>query len=381
MDLSKFKEILLRKSSDLQLHTLIRNMSDDNMFFLVEESLEKMSSRKKPNLLLRKWASKLRAGGGRLDANMIYDSLSHHASQYKAALKANNEKVANQHGKTFHTLLHLVSKLKSAHYGDYGGIKVDHVNPKPWQASYYKVSGSGKSKAKGIGHGGSGESLGTYAYYRHKPSVSHLKEDSKEEYKDRYYPFEETKVNGRYINVDDNAKFDGEYKPDVFEQHPVFKVFRTPGNKLSKESIEKYSKEFNDFYDRKNPDSAINKYINFRKSMGDAYQTRGAEMAATVHDDSSKDKPYYHSEIKADLIPEHLRGLVSDEGTTGEQTETQSPKPQQGVENTPATPAPAQPTQQKAEAIKPSPTKSTKPVKEPKKLTEQEQALLDKWSR
>ena len=109
MRIDKFKELLIKKAGDNKhLQTLIKYARDEFLLDNILESLEKMariSQHRNSNFAVKNFGSEI---DPELHPNMFHDALSHHASQYKSALKNGNKTVANKHMDQFFKYMHFL---------------------------------------------------------------------------------------------------------------------------------------------------------------------------------------------------------------------------------------------------------------------------------
>ena len=124
MKLDNFKELLAKKASGNEnLQLLIKYMKEDMLAEHVIESLSKMAEidqGRSSNDAVIHFGSRMEPD---MEADMIYDALSHHASHYKAALNAGNEKLADSHMKKLFNIMYLARKFKDK-YTDHSGGKL-----------------------------------------------------------------------------------------------------------------------------------------------------------------------------------------------------------------------------------------------------------------
>lgn len=241
MKINSFKELLVKKAEgNSNLIALIKSTKDEFFNNRILEILEKMAEDK------RRPRSSNRAvqhfGDYSLDdtgdmSNMIHDALSHHASHYKAALKDDKQHLANQHMRKIHNIMHLSRKLGHDGVMDHGGgkLKIEAVDPKPWERSGFPAEHQGKSKkfvtdTKGWSRDGS-----DYGYMQMNPHEHYAKEIQDHGHSGGY-PLEEMKVNGKHLHIDESVSPRG-YEGHEFDEHPILKnrLYSTPPDKVSSE--------------------------------------------------------------------------------------------------------------------------------------------------
>lgn len=249
MKLNNFKEILLKKSSDnTTLQSFIYHMKDDYLIDYVYESLQKMAANrgghKKPNMALTAFANSVKPG----HVDMIHDALSHHATKYKSALKAQKAltasgdtkgaaqagKVANTHMNTFYKTVHMLDKI--LHDGNKNhtpgeSLKMSVVDPKPWERNKFTNPGNkGESNQYKQDHyatdtKGWARDATDYSFLQKAPHHSYVEEVHGHGHS-KAYPLEETKINDKHIDIDDKDKYTGDYTPHAFDSHPVFDIYK-----------------------------------------------------------------------------------------------------------------------------------------------------------
>ena len=281
MKLDNFKELLIKRTSDdPSLQLLIKYMRDDYLLEHVMESLEKMAtaySKKNPNHAVMHFGTHM---DKETEPNMIYDALSHHASQYKAALKAGKNNLANQHMAQIFKIQQMGQKLTRNGLNDHsnGKLSMEAVDPKPWERTGYdKKNEQGKfsTDTKGWSRAGA-----DYAkFLSGDPHESYAKETDVHGHKGAY-PLEEMKVNGKYIDIDPNAKAD-KYIPHEFDSHPIMSNFNTPPAEHTSDKHEDYLKAHEAFQDSPH----INSYFDRQEAMDPKVAAaRGSVKAAQVHE-------------------------------------------------------------------------------------------------
>ncbi len=111
---ANLRELLIKRTDDLATRLLISGISDDVIGSMVVEALEKMAVRNTANHAIAVSAGHnvpialkerhpetgdIAPTGAHplasLDAALVHDNLSHHASHYKAAVKAGNREAAD----------------------------------------------------------------------------------------------------------------------------------------------------------------------------------------------------------------------------------------------------------------------------------------------
>ena len=256
MKFSSLREILVKRTDNLQLQNLIKNIADDSIQNIVLESLEKMA---------RKGSSAnhaVTASSGHvlpveethphesMDAALVHDNLSHHLTNYKAALKSGNRDVADKHLEQAMKTINYATKLEGAtarKSNPEGAVRIrsgstrpfrrdekgtlipereegQHlISPSAWEMNYSgserRPNGVLKEVTKGWnrqttkGHKAE-DMFPDYKYLEIKP---HPHANAELYGHDQSaYPFHDLQVNGRYVDIDDNAK-----APTSFAEHPL----------------------------------------------------------------------------------------------------------------------------------------------------------------
>ncbi|CAB4125081.1 hypothetical protein UFOVP53_57 [uncultured Caudovirales phage] len=239
MKLDSFKELLIKRAADMpDLQTLIKYMKDDFLLEHVLEALEKSVTHRKINAALKHFGSNLMENR---EPAMIHDALSHHASYYRAAMKAGNKPLAQAHAKQLFKIMHMgqkITKDKEAissedPSGDHtrGKLKVEAPDVHPWERTHYgrEMNSSGtKRKMDTKGFGRSDGKI--HEWLQGAPDTEVHPKSKKHEGKP--YPLEEIKVNGKYLDVDPNVKLPDNATPIVsheFDSHPIMGVYKEKG--------------------------------------------------------------------------------------------------------------------------------------------------------
>jgi len=291
MKLDSFRELLVKKSQSASQRNLIKFIKDEVLADFIMESLEKMARGNhkgdSANFAIRDFATEMDPSH---EPAMIHDALSHHASNYKAALNSGNQSVANQHAKQIFRIMDMADQAQKHTHGK---LQLDTVAPQPWErhtktntyaAGDPKVSdgsykpGDFKTKTKGWRHRGSDYSFLQQAPH---PSPSSLQEVRRHGH-DNAYPLEETKVNGKYLDIED-VQAPTAYKPHPFDSHPVMQHFEEPAGSRTPERDKQYLAERDNF--AKSP--ALDQYFSAQESREkanpEAYSQRGNRRALPVH--------------------------------------------------------------------------------------------------
>lgn len=256
MELSSFKELLLKKSKDnVDLYDTISSIRDDIFADIVTESLEKMAAPGgnmggNATSALTTWASNLTTA----QVAHLHDALSHHISHYKAALKNNDRELADKHAKQIIPIMHLAAQ--AARHSD-GKLAIDYEPLTPWERNY--TSHLNRKEARDLGlskkqiadgadarlpHEGTKNlgrrlsstsrsqnafSVPDYQYLEMKPSP--FGTQPKAQGAGGGYPFENIRVGSSndvnqgkgYVDIHDVGPQD-KFAPHPFDHHPVFSL-------------------------------------------------------------------------------------------------------------------------------------------------------------
>ena len=224
-------------------------MKDDYLVDHVVESLEKMASSlasRNPNGAVLHFAKNM----NKHKADMIHDALSHHASHYKAALKAGDKKTAADHMRQIFKTMHLVNKFTKNGVNQYSPIplEISAVDPKPWERSKY-LNDKGEPKnidTKGWGNHGANQDYEWLQQAPHpdskKPGDGIYKNEVSKHGHNKAYPLEEIKVNGKYIDVNEDVDHKGGFEAHALDSHPIYGVYK-------KKPSDYNSKDHADYFD------------------------------------------------------------------------------------------------------------------------------------
>lgn len=289
--LNNFRELLLKKCDDGPLKSLIKFAKEDVLTEIVFESLEKMADAKhkgdSANMALRNFGAEM---DSETHPDMIRDALGHHASQYKAALAGGRKDLANAHAKQFYNIVN-TSRLAQKHSD--GKLDVSAVSPTPWERNaktnkYDEDSpmvqagkrspGQFVTDTKGWNYKGK-----DYSFLQQPPHESHIKEVRRHGHNDAY-PMEETRVNGKYITVDDVDPNDVKgYVAHEFDSHPIMEHGKQPAGKRTPEDDQRYDTEAMAYDESPHMDKYFDRHDALREADPEAYETRGLNVSKPVH--------------------------------------------------------------------------------------------------
>lgn len=330
MSLSSFKDLMLRKTEDESLRTLIKMVAEDVLADRVIESLEKMAIRKgagsHANIAIRNFGTEM---DPELEPAMIREALGHHASRYKAALNAGNQKMANDHASKFFKMLDLIHHAQPHSHGK---LQADVVDIKPWERTHGSRSETfadriardpeyakdnpvtrGKKKPHQFVNDTVGFSFqpkgNDWSFLQNSPHEAYGEETSKHGHVGAY-PMEHTKINGKYIPIEDVKNIHDGKSNHPFDFHPILSHYGESIKTRSPERDEQYAKEHEQYASSPHVES----HLNHQSSLMDAglLESRGAEPGAPVHKNSRRVEVGRTSEqapAKSDLPP-HLSSLA-----------------------------------------------------------------------
>lgn len=312
MKLQNFRELLLKKCDDDSLQNLIKFVREDVLTDLVIDSLEKMADAKHKGITAN---MALRNFGAEIDPDthpdMIRDALGHHASRYKAAIADDRKDLANDHAKNFFNIVNTAHKAQK--HSD-GKLDVEAVSPHAWERNakpkqYTEDHGmvqSGKRKEGDFVTDTKGWSFSgkDYSHLQQAPHDAYSNETDKHGHKDAF-PMEHTRVNGKYISIEDIPKDQLKGKVEhEFDKHPIMSHGSQSASKRSPEDDVKYDKEAMDFEDSDHMGGYWDRHEGMKEADPKGYADRGSKPSDPVHKPIEKpmvaeSKPESKPEVKA----------------------------------------------------------------------------------
>ena len=294
MALDSFRELLIKRSEDPDLVTLIQFMREDALTDIIYESLEKMATAKhkgsKANAATRHFATEMDPDHG---PQMIHDALGHHVSRYKKAIEGGRQDLANQHAKQAFRIINMSSQAKG-HSG--GKLDIDAPDIKAWErhgkqnkytaddakvkSGDYKV-GDYKTKTKGFNYPGK-----DFSWLQKDPHESYSKETAVSGHSGPY-PFEKTRVNGKNIVVDNDVDLRG-YQEHEFDSHPIMNHYEEAAKKRTPEREKEYRDAHDSYEDGSSMDSYLGRHEKMLEDNPEDYSRRGTFEGSPVHGDSNK---------------------------------------------------------------------------------------------
>jgi hypothetical protein len=323
MKVEAFKEILLRKTRDNnKLNALIKSLKNDLLADKIIESLESLSKMASSvgdnaNLSLRNFAKEMNP---KLEPEMMRDAIGHHVSRYKAAMNAGKNDLAHEHARQAFRVLHMAHRAHKHSIDETTGepkLNVSYVGIQPWerhakqntyneshekvQANKYKP-GEHVNQTKGLAYSQKNKSHDFLNKAPHESELHHLYTyenlggHKSPEHAGKAYPFEQIKINDKYIPIDDDVKLKSWFEPHPFDHHPIMEKQKGLDNKpyfagemppqhRSPEHDEQYMQKKEQYY---NEDPHIDKWYSqheeLRAKDPAAYATRGSTPSKPVHE-------------------------------------------------------------------------------------------------
>jgi len=272
MNLSSFKELLLKKTDDDSLANVIASFPEEVLAEVTLEILEKAKAGTSVNPAIFNAAGDTFGSSipkdespdqhhhENFDAAMIRDNLGHHLTRYKAALQAGDRKTADQHLSNAMQTMAYATKLEHPSNGSIrlrsgvtsstdpslairnpGEEGTSLIAPHAWEQNYtgsHKKDGqtvnSLVSKGWSTRTGSSNSTIPDYQYLESTPHQDYGKakvgsktkgtKDSTTKlfsYENAAYPFHELQVNGRYVDIKDDHPHSGKFEPHTMDTHPA----------------------------------------------------------------------------------------------------------------------------------------------------------------
>lgn len=293
MKFESFRELLIKKSGDSDLEQLVKFIKDDILAEMVVESLEKMARSKHKGDAAN---NAIRHLGLEMDSetepSMIHDALSHHASQYKAALKSGRKDLADEHAGHIFRMVDMADQLQKHSHGK---LRVEAVSPHAWerngktnqyttddpkvQEGKYKA-GDFKTKTKGWRYRGK-----NFDFLQQAPHSSYSDEIKRHGH-NKAYPMEEIRVNGKYLDIKDidPSELKGIHGHE-FDKHPIMQHFEESPRHRTSERDEEYRASHDAFHDSAHMNSYWDRHEGMEKENPEAYAARGSKKSSPVHGD------------------------------------------------------------------------------------------------
>lgn len=296
MKIESFKELLIKKADgDTSLQALIKYCRDEIILETIVETLEKMARARHKgdaaNMSVRHFGTEM---DPETEPHMLREALGHHVSRYKSALNANRPQIANAHARQAFKLMNLAD-IAQKHSG--GKLSFEHVSPHPWErnkyanqydASHPKVqegkykAGDFVTKTKGLNYRGQ-----DYSFLQQSPHPSYKSEVKRHGHAGAY-PFEQIRVNGKYIPIDEKVQANA-YEEHPFDKHPIVSHFDESPMKRTPERDQQYIQEHDKYY---NEHPHIQDFFTHQQKLEaenpEEYAQRGSKAGAAVHKEVPK---------------------------------------------------------------------------------------------
>lgn len=304
--LNSFRQVLLKKTDDENLKTLIQFSSDEILIDQVIESLEKMATNRNrgshANAAIRDFGTEM---DPELEPAMIREALGHHASRYKAALKQNNQDKANKHAEHFFKILDMVHKAEPHSHGK---LQAEMVDIKPWERTHPSRSETFAdriardqeyakenpvTRGKKLPHHFVNDTVG-FSFKPKGNDWSFLQNDPHESYKNDTlktghqgaYPMEHTKINGKYIPIEDVENIHDGNEKHHFDHHPIMEHYSESVKKRPSERDVQYVNQRNDYMESPH----VEGHLEHQEELHGrgALEQRGSKISDPVHGELSR---------------------------------------------------------------------------------------------
>ena len=291
MKLDSFRQLLIKRAVNPQVELMVKLLDDHYLCDMVVESLEKMAKAKskgaKANFAIRHLGTEM---DPETEPRMIHDSLSHHASHYKAALKNGRKDLANQHAQQIYKIVDLAERMEPHSHGK---LHIEAVSPHAWERNkktntFTADSGPVQRGAKKIGHFVSNTDGWRYRTKDH----SFLQQAPHESYGSEIlthghngpYPMEHMRVNGKYLHIDDIPKEDLKgFEKHPFDHHPIMEHFEEPVDSRSPDRDRAYEQEHEAYHNGNHLTNFFDKHEKLATSDPEGYAQRGSKPSNPVH--------------------------------------------------------------------------------------------------
>lgn len=295
MKLNAFRELLLRKAqNDPNLSALVKYAREDIIADHVLEALEKMARARHKgdaaNFAVRHFATEM---DPETEPHMLREGIGHHVSRYKAALGQGRQDLANRHAKSAFNLMNLADTSQK-HSG--GKMSIDYVPTQPWERTKYtekyaadhpKVQegkykpGDFTTKTKGLNYAVRGND---FSFLQNAPHEAYSSEVKRHGH-NKAYPFEQVRVNGKYIPIEDVKDLKG-YEEHPMDKHPIMSHFHESPQSRTPERDQEYVQQHEKYYTQDpHVENFYNKQGEHEAADPEAYAQRGAKASDPVHGD------------------------------------------------------------------------------------------------
>jgi hypothetical protein len=301
MKFNSFKELALRKTEDESLRMLIKMMADEVLADKIIESLEKMATRRgvgsHANMAIRDFGTEM---DPELEPAMIREALGHHASRYRAALIAGDQKMANDHASNFFKIMDLVHHAEPHSHGK---LQSDMIDLKPWERAHPSRSETFADRiardpeyAKdnpvtrgnkqphqfvndtvGFGFQPKGND---WSFLQGEPHSAYSNETAIHGHVGAY-PMEHTKINGRYIPIEDVENIHDGKKNHPFDHHPIMSHYKESIKTRAPERDAQYRSQHESYASSPHVEAHLKHQEDLHESG--SHETRGLEPGQPVH--------------------------------------------------------------------------------------------------
>jgi hypothetical protein len=237
---------------------------------------------------------------------MIHDALSHHASQYKAALKAGRKDLANSHAKQIFRTVDLADQAQGSSDGK---LHIEAVSPHPWERNAKAKTFVESDGPVQRGNKKVGQFVNDTKGWRYRGSdYSFLQQAPHEAYSNEVrkhgnlgaYPMEQIRVNGKHLDIKDVDPADLKgHESHPFDHHPIMEHFETPAGSRTPEMDKQYTSDHDSYQGSPHMDKYFDKHDAMKEADPEGYASRGSKPSAPVHGEVSPlqiQRPEYKSD-------------------------------------------------------------------------------------
>lgn len=348
------RELLLRKTDNVNLRFLINTASDKVIENMIVESLEKMASYKEKKAVKMNSAVRdfINHAVGEVEAGEpnpmehIRDAMGHHASHYAAARTANNKPLADEHAKQFLKLGHLANKIHSAAYtisnlepehdADYKTAvnsiaNFDAPDLQAWQATSpehfanpHKSSGvdlpgwRAYQKQDGVrtrGDGVSAPNKFSFDWLANSPNSGHrdFARHVVNNHHESGYPMEQVKINNKHIPVAE-IESPGKFVSHPFDYHPIVQHF-DESPEAHAENAEKYKNKLSMYH------AGPHGLVNASKAQELSHPDHGKDPGFQIHPKESNLNKNIKNAVRSGIVSAALATSVNALGGTPNTTD------------------------------------------------------------
>jgi hypothetical protein len=291
MKLHSFRELLIKKSSDPSIESLVTFIHDDVLADMVMESLEKMARAghkgDAANFAIRDFGVEM---DPEHEPKMVHDALSHHASRYKSALSEGRHDLANKHAKQ---IFRIVDLADQAQKHSHGKLHIDAVSPHAWERNAKQRKFTEEDAPVKRGNKKAGQfAIDTKGWRYRGNDYSFLQQAPHESFKGEVrkhghagaYPLEHIRVNGKYLDIADvpASELKG-YQEHEFDKHPIMSHFEVPASQRTSDHDKQYVSERDAYSDSPHLDSYFKRHETLESTDPEKYKARGSKASDPVH--------------------------------------------------------------------------------------------------